>query len=73
LVLPIGRPADRSTHYASHLLVAYSPAGEDEEPGETVSYRGHRGAMQRVDSVGIALFKDAPAERPVIPCTDFGL
>jgi hypothetical protein len=73
LILPIGRPAHCSPLYASHLLVAYAPAGEPEEEGEASSRQGRCGTMQRVDSVGIALFKDAPAERPVIPCTDFGL
>jgi hypothetical protein len=73
LVLPIGRPADRSPHYASHLLVAYSPAGEEEDTGKTDPRPPFSSPMQRVDSVGIALFSDAPPERPVIPCTDFGL
>jgi hypothetical protein len=73
LVLPIGRPVDGGPLYASHLLVAYAPAGEDEEAEGVLARPGHCGTMRRVDSVGIALFKDAPAERPVLPCTDFGL
>lgn len=73
LVLPIGRPAEESPLYARYLLVAYSPAGEDEEAGGIGSRPDPCRTMQRVDSVGISLFKDASAERPVIPCTDFGL
>jgi hypothetical protein len=69
LVLPIGRTADIGGHSAQYLLIIYVPAsGAEDEPAD-VPGPGQCRSMQRVDSVGFALFKDVPPE-PAPPSSD---
>ncbi|SNS60986.1 MULTISPECIES: hypothetical protein [unclassified Azospirillum] len=73
LVLPIGRTAGLGGTCAQYLLMIYAPAGGADDMADEVPGPGQCRTMQRVDSVGIALFKDVPPE-PAAPCSnDIGL